>query len=669
MALDLNTDKMNALGTRLHNLFGQYKKDRRETELQWLRNMRQFRGIYDPEVEKNIPTDQSRAYPKITRTKVIGTVARLMEMMFPQTEKNWGIRPSPLPDLSTDDVQKVLDSLTGGAAGSELTNEQIEKGIEELAKEKSKRMEKVMEDNLDEIEYIALARKVVFSGVLYSAGVLKGPNIVSKKSRTWAKDANGRYTAREVAKFAPTYEVTPVWDWYPDLSAKTFAQMDGAFWRHIFSRSQLQELADRPDFLKDVINQWMNTHLSGNYKELEWERELRNRGDRSNLTDLSGRKYEAWEWWGYVTGSELRACGITVADADIGKEFEATVWGIDGTVIKAKLNPFKTKVRPYHVFVFEEDDINLLGNGVPQIMRDSQMAICEAVRMLLDNASVVCGPIMEVNEDLLTPGQSLDLHAFKIFVRQGQGQEAGQPAVRQINVDGHLAELQGIVNMFREIADTETALPPAALGDVSRGGSEALRTQGNLSMLMGAAALPIRDTVRNFDTFTTSFITSLYNWNMEFNDRDDIKGDYSVIARGSTSLIAKEVRATTLDAFVATLTPEERMYLNTEKVLKERMAVRDLPDSLMEDPEVVKQKLAEQAQNAKAAADQAARQIDSVIRKNISNAFKDLALAVKANTSANVDTFNALMEAINAYTGEGKGEGAGTAPGNSSGAA
>src|SRR5258706_15953964 len=103
--LQIDAEKMNKLGTNLFSKFGLYQKDRRETEMQWLRNLRQFRGIYDPEIERRIPPDQSKAYPKITRTKVVGTVARLMEMLFPQTEKNWGAISSPLPDLSEGDLQ------------------------------------------------------------------------------------------------------------------------------------------------------------------------------------------------------------------------------------------------------------------------------------------------------------------------------------------------------------------------------------------------------------------------------------------------------------------------------------------------------------------------------------------------------------------------------------
>jgi hypothetical protein len=415
----------------------------------------------------------------------------------------------------------------------------------------------------------------------------------------------------------------------------------------------------------DVIKKYLREHTSGNYKELDWEVELRTKGDRSNLTDLSGRKYETWEWWGFASGHDLRACGVNIPDEDLGKELEANLWGIDNLIIKATLNPYDAKIRPFHVFVYEEDDINLLGIGVPQVMRDSALAIGEASRMLLDNASVVCGPMLELNQDLLVSGQDLSIHAYKVWLREGQGQESAQPAIRSIEVNSHIAELRAVIDLFMSFADTETALPPSALGDVTKGGSEALRTQGNLSMLMGAAALPIRDTVRNFDRFTTSFVSSLYHWNMEFNTDESIKGDFAVIARGSTSLIAKEVRSVHLDQFSTTLTPDERMHISTRKMLVERMRSRDLPMDILEDEATVAAQLKEQADSAAMTAQQQADLIRSEIRANISNAFKDFALAMKAQTSANVDTFTALVEGIANGTDD-QGRGAGPAKGGKS---
>ena len=109
---------------------------------------------------------------------------------------------------------------------------------------------------------------------------------------------------------------------------------------------------------------------------------------------------------------------------------------------------------------------------------------------------------------------------------------------------------------------------------MSGSGTEPYRTSSGMSMLLGNASLPIRDVVRNFDKFTVSFVNSLYYWLMQFSDDASIRGDFSMVAKGSTSLIAKEVRANEIDVFCSTLTPGQQLWIDDEKLLREKMAAR-----------------------------------------------------------------------------------------------
>ena len=549
----------------------------------------------------------------------------------------------------SQDLQKVLDKLEEEAAKAsiQVTDEMIERGIWDFAKTKAERLQKEIDDQLDEIDYVTLARRVVFSAVLYGPGILKGPMVVNVEGRTWKRDPyTGKLTAQTVKKRQPYYESITVWDWYPDLSAKTFKSMDGSYQRHVMSKAQLLALSKRPDFNKEAIEKWLANNQTGNFKERHWEQALRVRGDKSNITNLSGRKYELLEFWGRVSGHELSACGVAVPQDKLGSQIECNLWMIDNTIIKAILHPFDEKAAMFHVFIYEEDDINLLGVGLPVVIRDSQLAIAEAARMILDNGSVVCGPILEIDSSLLLPGQSLDIHAYKTFLRDDTGVDSNVPAVRAINIDSRIPELKSIVELFMQFADSETALPPPALGDTSGAGKEPYRTSSGTSMLLGAAALPIRDTVRNFDKFTVSFVGSAIAWNMEFNPDEKIKGDWTVIPRASTSLVAKEVRGVNLDQFLVTLTPEEKMYLSTKKTLMERMKVRDLPMDILEEEHVVEDKLAEAAANAQAAAAAQAEAMKAEVRGQVAAAFKDLMLGLKAQAGANADTFNSLVEGM-----------------------
>jgi hypothetical protein len=244
---------------------------------------------------------------------------------------------------------------------------------------------------------------------------------------------------------------------------------------------------------------------------------------------------------------------------------------IDGNVIKADMNAWRKMgcdVKTVHTFVFDEDDTSPIGNGLPNVVRDSQMSVCAAVRMALDNASVVCGPNIEVNTMLLEPNQDVDsVHAYKTWRRNDDGLTAQFPAVREIQFDSHLNELSKLVEMFMTFADMETFIGPATGGDLEKQPSEPMRTAAGASMIKGDAALPFKDIIRNFDFFTQSVILSLVYFNRKFNPQVVKEGDYDVIARGATSLIAKEVRGIQTDVLAQTLTPEDRDWIDEEKFI------------------------------------------------------------------------------------------------------
>jgi hypothetical protein len=107
----IKPEALRNLGYELNKLFAQYAQDRQLTELKWLRNLRQYLGIYDPEIESQLAPNRSRAYPRITRVKCISVLSRLMNLMFPGNERNWELTASPSAEMSPDDVKAAVDQL------------------------------------------------------------------------------------------------------------------------------------------------------------------------------------------------------------------------------------------------------------------------------------------------------------------------------------------------------------------------------------------------------------------------------------------------------------------------------------------------------------------------------------------------------------------------------
>ena len=212
--------------------------------------------------------------------------------------------------------------------------------------------------------------------------------------------------------FKPYFEFLPVWDFYPDLSAKTLMGMDGYFVRHVMSKTQIKELGGRPDFFQSVIDSYLSRYPMGNYRAQQFEMELRAMGVKVNVNEMKTEtmKYEVIVWHGSVDGMLLVEVGVEVPADKLSDFIDAEIWTLDANVIGSRLNPWEylasempsVPIPPMiHTFLFDEDDTSPVGFGLPQAIRDSQMMVAAAVRMLLDNASVVCGPNLELNTDLL----------------------------------------------------------------------------------------------------------------------------------------------------------------------------------------------------------------------------------------------------------------------------
>jgi hypothetical protein len=659
----VNNERANRLGSALLAKFLQYESDRRLAELKWARNARQYLGVYDPDVERNLDPNKSRAYPKLTRVKCVSMLSRLMNLLFQDSDKPWAVEPSPVPNLDAKDLQVLLQVIDQKAQAEQRqpTDEEIEEAIRTLAKKRAVRLEREIQDQLRElggnrtIDYVALCRKVLMSGIQYGMGILKGPFIEDQVQRRWKRNAVGQLVPETVRAERPRFEFVPIWDYYPDMAAKTLAQMDGQFTRMVMSRAQVVKLKERSDFIPAQIDRALQKMPLGNYKRRAFETDLRAMGPQQNVTEAERGKYEVIAWEGSVSTADLMAVGTPDLRDDKAEETKGCIWFIDDCVIKAEFNAWEVLVGEgeppalFHHFVFEEDESTLLGNGLPNIVRDSQMGLCATVRMGLDNAAITCGTNLEVNTDLLTMGQDVtSIQPYKIWYREDSNPATMQhPAVREIKMDSRIAEMRQFVEVFLAFADQETFVGPATGGDMQKAPSEPMRTATGASAIRSDAALPFKDVVRNFDVFTQSVISSLIVFNRVFNKNPELRGDFQAIARGATSLIAKEVLGLQLDNLAQTLTEEEKMYVNMRNFARARVRARDLQvdDIIVGDAEADRREQAAQQDRA-AQQEQNRRMVEAEIKQVLSAVLKNIAQAGKNAAGAEATTAKVILDAI-----------------------
>ena len=87
-----------------------------------------------------------------------------------------------------------------------------------------------------------------------------------------------------------------------------------------------------------------------------------------------------------------------------------------------------------------------------------------------------------------------------------------------------------------ELADQETGVPTIMQGEKGA----APDTVGGMQMLMNSANVVLRRLVKQFDDMVTRpHIRRYYDYNMLYGEDEEIKGDFSVDARGSSALMVR----------------------------------------------------------------------------------------------------------------------------------
>lgn len=621
----------------------EFERIRKPVELRMLEDMRQYHGAEEPFDKLNKKTSSESAGSdlnvNITRKKTNAAEARLSDMLFPSDDKNWAITPSPVPLMAIDGFPKSAPNQPlppppqpqaqqpqqaqaapnqpipeavgptgqatqptpeglmqmapqGGDPAQQPTQTLVpdetltkEEAAERDAKARSGLMEQTIDDQLTECGYAISGREAIRSGCLLGTGVLKGPVLLGKGRRAWVKKeddrGNSAYVIKEVADNSPGFEFVPAWDFFPTMSATRIEDSEVTFQRHWMTRRDLIRLSKRDDFLKDQIRRVLRN--SPNRTPPDYLTQLRNMSNIAAVGDEN--RYVVWERHGPVSIPDLQACGVIDKDAEIDPldEYQGVVWVCQGIVIKAAVNPMDTEDQPFSVFCFEKDDSCIFGYGVPFLMRQAQKVVRRAWQMIMDNAGLSVGGQIIINKSIIEPAktadgkQSWDITPLKVWFLKDRNSKA-QDAFHIFEFPNHQQELAAIFNLARELADEETGIPLMAEGE---SGGNQTQTAHGLELLMNSHNIVMRRAVKNWDdNMTVPNITRSIDWNMQNNPNNDIKGDFSPVAKGSTALLQKETQSRNMLNLVNFLmTPAFAGWV------KQLPTVRKLVSSMQHDPD------------------------------------------------------------------------------------
>ena len=613
---DYDDPKVGTIVSLVEGKFSKAEDGRYADEQRWIRAYRNYRGIYDSDVQFT-STEKSRIFVKVTKTKVLAAYGQIVDVLFGNNKFPITIDPTTLPEGISEAVnfdpskpEGAQQQQAGGMTispeetlpqpGETLQQYRLRLGAleEKLAPimdkleeghgttptsmtffpalVAAKKMEKKIHDQLEESNASKHLRNAAFECALFGTGIMKGPFAVDKEYANWDEEGNYDPTFKTI----PQTSSTSIWNFYPDPDATNMDDAEYVVERHKMSRSQLRALKRRPFFRNQAIDLALET---GESYTREWWEQVMMDGDQ----ETQAERFEVLEFWGYVDTDILLEHDVFIPkDMRDQDQLSCNIWICNGQVLRLVLNPFTPSYLPYYAFPYEVNPYSFFGVGIAENMDDTQTLMNGFMRMAVDNAALSGNLLIEIDETNLVPGQDLSVYPGKVFRRQGGAPGQAIFGTKFPNVSN---ENMQMFDKARVLADESTGFPSFAHGQTGVQGVG--RTASGISMLMSAANGSIRNVVKNVDDYLLMPLgKAMFHFNMQFDFDPTIKGDLEVKAQGTSSLMANEVRSQRLMQLLGVVqNPALAPFAKMDYIIREIARSMDL------DPEKVVNSLGDAA--------------------------------------------------------------------------
>ena len=532
-----------------------------------------------PVTTQGAKAHRSTVYIGLTRQKTNAAEARLADILLPTDDRNWGIQPTPIPTMMAmgRDERMAGDKDTGQPmvdpdTMQPLRMKDIARAAMKVARDKAKAMQTEIDDQLIECDFNGEMRKVIHNSARLGTGVIKGPIVTNRTRKAWQpfKDMEGSviHQLEIVQEMSPaSFNVDPR-NCFPDPGCgDNIHHGKGIYEREQLTVRQVRELAKQPGYMKEQLRKVLE---EGPKKSATFQ-ELKDEDQRDVARDV----YEKWEYWGEVDYDDLKSAGLKMdTEKDELKSISACVVMINNTVVKVYINPLEDGSLPYDFFVWEKVADSVWGYGIPYLMRAQQKVLNAAWRQMMDNAGVSSGPQIIIKAGAIQPAdKQWQLSARKIWFATDDVDDV-RKAFTAVEFNSYQAELAAIIKMAMELADQETGVPAITQGEKGA----APDTVGGMQLLMNSANVVLRRLVKQFDdSITRPHIRRYYDFNMMYNEDEEVKGDFTIDARGSSALLVRDIQNQAfLNLLAAGANPVYGVYLDTQKLFEKALQAQHI---------------------------------------------------------------------------------------------
>ena len=551
---------LNRLAKKIEDRFEKRVVDRVGKEAEW----RYARSLYDSPLSDVRPGSPDRPYddfdsgrkrptPNIVRTKCDTAISNSVSMQFAAGEKNWDLFP----------------------AANEANPQVIEA---------CRLMEKEIETQLAATKYALNCRRAIEERVILGTGVVKGPVNTGKVRVTYKDLGDGTWVPDVTSNKTPTLEWVSIWRLYPDMSVTDFQDCADVIELHPMTPLELSTYRKHPGFDKEAIDEILKGE-DGNGMPIKPDayNEMFTGITSSIWTGspyLYRNRYQVLEYHGPVTYDELQKLGIEPAYESPTQEYYGEVWVCCGKVIRMELENIEGFYEtPYSLAVWKRDPTSLFGYGHPLLLADPQRVVTAAYHMILDNASLTSGPQVAMYKKYIQPVDgNYDISPNKVWLLTDPSVPVDN-AIKFFNPTNVIGNIMPVLELARQFGDEESATSLLAAGLQSPQNSESatgqLIMQNNSTTLLDFLAEEWDDQV------TEKVIRRFHAWNMQYNPKPEIKGDYVIDVKSATEYKNKQMFIRDMErlSMEASQNPTVAMAVNMDELVNARLAMMHLPSN------------------------------------------------------------------------------------------
>lgn len=503
----------------------------------------------------------STVFPNITQPYVDAVAARVGDMLLPTDDRNYAIEPTPIPDMLPDSLleleapaapampapgvpQLPAPGAQPGMDPAQPAPEPVLTAVQQAkakfdklkaeAKRKADKAEDHIDDWLQEAQYHAEMRKAIDDASKLGSGVIKGPVPVKRKANVWKKDEKTGVSALVlVEEIKPaSFRVDP-WNLFPDPACgESIHNGSFIFERDFLTAKKLEDLKGLPGYIDSQIDKCLKEG-PGNQKEADSRILMQHQSTKD--------QFEIWYAHVAIKREELEAAGCECEPGDSpNKSYPALLTMVNDHVIRAALNPLDSGDFPYDVIPWKRRPNMPWGMGVARQLRTPQRMVVGATRALMNNAGLAGGPQLVIRRGVKPENGIWEVVPLKMWVEEDESTGAATNPVSSVTIPMLIAELTSIIQLGMKMAEDVTGMPMLLQGQQGK----APDTVGGMTILNNNANAVLRRIARLFDScITEPHIRRYYAWLMEYGQDPDEKGDFQIVARGSTALVERDLQS------------------------------------------------------------------------------------------------------------------------------